>query len=60
MSCVHVIDMDYDSLSMCACDHTGVRVCDTTIERIKALLARNQDMDHESLHDRSMGGIERN
>jgi hypothetical protein len=56
MSCVHVIDMDYESFSIIPCDHVPVPDCDTIMESIKALLARNRIMDHESLHDRSVGG----
>jgi hypothetical protein len=64
MSCVHVIGMYYESLSTCPCDHTGVADCDTIMEgieasimeRINALLKRNQDMICETLHDRSVDG----
>jgi hypothetical protein len=56
MSCVHVIEMDYESFSTCPYDHIPVPDCDTIMERIRALLMRNQNMHDESLHDRSVDG----
>jgi hypothetical protein len=56
MSCVHVVDMYYEAFSICPCYHAEARDCDTIMERINALLKRNQNMDHESLHDRSVDG----